>query len=293
MASCYEFRLDDERASPWLPSVDCAVILTMRDSTRLQTEAAQALRQLCGRTYVQVNEGYRTCAKPAWVRKSCDDIVHAYAHAFERVRGMGLVLVLADDAEIMAGATRADLGRVDAFVKRLGAEQPELAFAYSMGIVGNALPIDAYHTRIATGKALDCANAQAIIWSPASRERLLAIDDKARIVHIDGGFLSTLPAIYSYRDPLVVQRFPLTENMKTWRVLHLTSPIGERIDAMYTAWFVRVLLHEYLRLHEGVAGWRVLYAMNLARGCGGRAMPVVLLLLLCATLHRAQTPTRR
>ena len=87
-------------ADPLLPSVDCAIVLTMRGSERWRAHAAFLLR-LCPVTFLQVNDGFRAGRKPEWVTSSNRDLVHAYAHAFRLASGMGHVLVLEDDAEPM------------------------------------------------------------------------------------------------------------------------------------------------------------------------------------------------
>ena len=74
------------------------------------------LLRLCARTLLQVNRGYRACHKPH-VTNTAYDLTHAYAEVARWARGMGNVLILEDDAELMPGATDADFALVRSSTK--------------------------------------------------------------------------------------------------------------------------------------------------------------------------------
>lgn len=210
--ACYTTARAATCANPLLPSVSRAIILTMEGSERAERGLTH-LHTLCADTYVQINRGYRRCAKPAWVTHSGHDLVHANARALARAAADGVdgpVLVLEDDAVFDAGVTRADFAAVDAFVRRTDAYD-----VYTLGSFGLAVPLDARHRRFVLGSL---KNAQAVVWSPEARARFLAAPHRS-IPHIDSRYLATLHRAVRYHRPLVVQTFPPTVNRSNWCVL--------------------------------------------------------------------------
>ena len=250
----YETRLLATCARPRLPHVECAVILAMRDrpprwDARLHT--------LCAKTYVQLNAGYKSGLKPAWVVDSARDIVDAYRHACATFRD-GNVLILEDDAQLMDDATtRADWSEVDRFLASSSSFD-----LYSLGCFGSIVPSATHgpsHYRVLT--ELPCvpqfAMAQAVVWTPRARELLRAADGRA-IAHIDVHFMTRFPLVYTYHRPLVVQTFPATTNQAAWCVF------CRRELAVVDKVLMRAFL-AYLRamgLHERTTGWRAVYEVN-------------------------------
>lgn len=266
-------------ARPLLPSVDCAVVLTMAGSARLARAEARPLSTLCGATYVQVNRGFRAGGKPAWVHNTASDLVHAYRHACAWLAAHGYarsrVLLLEDDAELMDGCTALDFAHVDAFLRTHGDETVD---AYTLGSFGARRPVpsDPLHARMLTGTRAALACTQAIVWTPHARTALLAADGAA-VPHVDGHFLSLLPRVYVYERPLVVQRFPPTENAGEWCVVcDARSRVGRLVDITCVA-LLRAILRR-LRMDTSTRGWRVIYAYHATQ-------PFVLLFgVVCAAL---------
>jgi len=150
MGRCYELSLLCENEDPLLPSVHCAIVLTMYDSQRIQEPTFDSVRKLCRRTYVQRNRGYRRCRKSACVVSSNTDIVHAYMNVCKEFKNVdGNVLILEDDAQLMSNVKRLDFYRVDDFLMR---EKYDL---YTLGSFGCMYHVSRYHARILTYQSLE------------------------------------------------------------------------------------------------------------------------------------------
>jgi len=248
MSDAYEVRLWAMCDDPLLPSVEEAYILTMHDSARLQRPAAQALRRLARRTYVQVNAGYRTGLKEAAVDGPSRDIVHAYKHACGECLKEGHVLILEDDATFMPGATAAHFAEVDAFLRTADFD------TYSFGSFGPFLTLGRHRRFMCL-----VGHAQAVVYSPLARERIRAVDVRA-VKHIDAHVISKMARNFTYRRPLVVQHIVPTDNIEEWGCNRHRHTRCER-------WWVRVwvrMMSGGLRLDRELWGWHVLYALNVA-----------------------------
>jgi len=251
-AACYS--LEARRcADPLLRSVHTAFVLTMADSARLDGLTHSGALRLCARTFVQRNRGFRRCRKPGFVQSTSTDLVHAYREVALRARGMGNVLILEDDAQVLAAATRADFAEVDAFVAHRAFD------VYTLGSTGRTRPSPHEgHWRLAITGA-----SHAIIWSEASRAHLLAVYSP-QLKHIDGCFLSTLPLVYTFRDPLVGQLYSRTENTYTWSTVGLGQAAQARGGPV--VWVDRRLVGVHLwwlgvryGLERDTSGWAIMY----------------------------------
>jgi len=254
----------DPAGRPLLPRVECAVVLTMHGSPRLPPlqRADCPLHRLCARTLLQINRGYRACHKPQ-VTNTAYDLTYAYAEVARWTRGMGNVLILEDDAQLMPGATDADFGLVDEFLATREFD------VYSLGSIGPFRP-DGWGSRHRTF-VHHWGMAQAVIWSPRARDELLRRAAHRLPMHIDGGFLAKLPRCFTLDRPLVVQTFPVTANSGTWCFVCLGGLVG-RVDRE-VARLVHALMGR-LGLGHSVHGWRALYA------CNSAAVPVLAVVCL-------------
>jgi len=267
----------DPAGRPLLPRVECAVVLTMHGSQRLPPlqRADCPLHRLCARTLLQINRGYRACPKTQ-VTNTAYDLTHAYAEVARWTRGMGNVLILEDDAQLMPGATDADFGLVDEFVATRKFD------VYSLGLMGPFRPEHwgSRHRRFVHTWGI----TQAIIWLPRARDELLRRAAHRLPMHIDLGFLAQLPHCFTLDRPLVVQTFPATANSANWCFLCTGGPVG-RVDRalarLYHAGLGR------LGLGHSVHGWRALYA------CNSAAVPVLAVVCLVVCLGVAVALRRR
>lgn len=229
---------------PLLASIEIAIILTMEGSTRA---IDPKLSGLCARTYTQYNAGFGTKLKPWWVTNTCTDLTHAYMNACAFAAREGHVLILEDDAFVLDSASRADFAAVDEGIKAL---RPQV---YSLGSFGILVPALARpHQRFLPGLL---TSTQAAVWSPEARAKLLLARDFPDFEHIDGGFVAHLGRVYTYRDPLVVQRLSAaTENSKRWCFLCDDSAV----DAGLMCAWKRIL--KGLAFDTSDRAWSVMYA---------------------------------
>lgn len=248
-------------AAPLLPRVEHAIILAMDGSERLERLRRPdcPLHRLCRHTIIQVNLGYRRCAKPNYVTNSAFDLTHAYGQVAARTRGWGNVLILEDDAEFMPGADDADFAHVDEFVW----SQP--FGVYTLGSIGAVIPLwGTRHRRFV--HSIGCT--QAVIWSEGARATLLARDCSA-IQHIDVKFISKLPRCYTLDRPLVVQLFPTSVNQTNW--CFICRPEWRALDKAMV--WAQLTLMRAAGLHRNLRGWGVVTHCNLI------ALPILLLLV--------------
>jgi hypothetical protein len=243
MSECYKISLYKEEEVPLLPSIECAVVLTMSDSVRIHRKAFANITRLCRKTYVQRNVGYKHCRKPSCVVSPSTDLIHAYKNVCEEFHNVrGNVLILEDDAELMTAAQVRDFERVDRF---LLSGKYDL---YSLGSLGSIRHINRHHARVHGGFT------QAIVWTPWAREKLLYTHVRK---HIDGHFMTQQRTV-TYKRPLVVQLFPKTENQNEWCVFCLSSlqPIDDTINALHRELFKR------LRMDTSTEHWNTLYFVS-------------------------------
>ena len=231
----------------------------MQGSDRLRRVGP--LLRLCRTTYVQFNAGFRSgCRprKPAWVHNSASDLVHAYMQAcvFATTKGhVGHVLILEDDAEFMPEAAPFDFSQIDTFLSTTRHWD-----AYTFGSFGGRMPTTKPHVRMNSGRRGAVAFTQAVVWSRRARHRLL-VTPGHQIPHIDGHFLSMLQYVYAFRRPLVVQRFPVTENSGEWCVMCTPGRWARHVDDVLMGSFRRIL--QILEMDRSVWGWHVIYTYHM------------------------------
>lgn len=243
--SCYSTVWAYSTDDPWLPSVSHAVVLTLQGSTRLTTERLESLGRLCRTTVVQVNACWRECKKPAYVRSTAHDLIHAYRNACRLSEDTaGPVLILEDDAEVFDG-DRAAFRDVDEFVRR------GVFDVYSLGSAGEFVATEGPHRRFGATMGF----SQAVVWSAAARRRLL--ESPCDATHIDVHSLSQMALKYTYYRPLVVQLFPTTANMATW-CMRCKDEWWER--GLVCAW--QAFLQRGLKLDRRPDGWKAIYTIN-------------------------------
>lgn len=251
MTDCYHISLDCEESEPYLPSVECAVVLTMADSTRMRNPTFDEVRKLCRRTYVQTNQGYGKCPKEDWVTSSNTDLIHAYKNVCKHFRNIGgNILIVEDDAQLMSNATRTDFDEVDRFLLTGTYD------LYTLGSMGVMRPIRNGHSRIKRATF-----TQAIVWTPWAREKLLHID---LFTHIDRDFVSKQNTV-TYKIPLVVQLFPGTENRRQWCTF--CSPANRGIESVLQR--IHLVLLYGLSMDTSTTHWTTAYRV-------GKLIPIVM-----------------
>ena len=260
MVGCYEIvKLGVKNTKPYLPSVQLAIIMSMRADTRITERSLAHLTRLCPNTWIQINNGWRACEKPECVRSTAHDLVHAYRNACAACRDVaGPVLLLEEDAIFFEYDVR-HYSHVDCFLRT------QMYNVYSLGSFGEWLPQTfARHRQFANTMGF----SQAIVWNQNARRLLMERPDGD--VHIDVHTLSAMPLKFTYYKPLVVQLFPTTENMESW-CIECENGVTERV--VVSAW--QSFLQYALNMDSDIHGWVHLYEMNGLIRHARRALRVV------------------
>lgn len=229
--------------SPQIQSLSAAYILTMRDSSRMDSFDTR-LYSIAPRTYIQYNSGYNT-APVDYVDSTSRDLAHAVQNICKHAmtNQYDYILILEDDAFLLCPKRLASVDR------RLhkGVD------IYTFGSVGWFVPIDCNHARV-IGNFLGFA--QAIIYSRKTQSELVQRSIKD-IKHIDVHFLAKRGKKYATIAPTIVQLLPPTNNMQEWSLSHkgnICEACGLRIFLFF--------IHRVLGMDRHPRGWYVLYAFN-------------------------------
>ena len=231
---------------PLLPHVPLAVILTMKEGSRLTPGPFSDLRTLCRETRIQVNMGWKDGKKPH-ITTTAHDLVDAYRHCCKMVADCdGPVLILEEDAVFF----ERDLSHFGVVNEFLASRDYDI---YSLASFGEFCCEDKEeaHRRFVGRLGF----SQAIVWNKTARDMILSRPEGD--MHIDVHTLSAMTRKYTYHRPLVVQLFPTTENMSTW-CIECNNGSKERI--IVSAW--QSFLQRVLNLDRRPDGWATLYKMN-------------------------------
>ena len=233
--------------NPVFKHVTHAVILRMDTSSR----SIAHLLGLCAVTIVQSNRGYKACTKRG-VSSTPRDLLHAYTAACKYTRDLGHVLIMEDDAEFMQNTRDTHIRDVDEFV------YTHAINAYTLGSLG-----DMYHHQ-ATGNHYMMTlkvYAQAIIWSAGLRHELLSmVFDHTQEYHIDAQFLKQRKRIFTYTQPLIVQKLQPTENQTSWCITCKPDHLSQAIDHCWRDAARRWIQHWNLDISTDA--WSEMYDAN-------------------------------
>ncbi len=229
---------------PLLKNVDATYILTLESSKRVIDKNITNLSKV---TYVQTNQGFRKCPKPG-VDSSSRDIVHAVQNVCINTRHLSNVLVLEDDAEMMPTCTkRRSFSQVDSFLSR------HSGIVFSLGSFGFVIPASCTIRKFVGFMGF----AQAVIYSQAVRNELENVNVE-EVKHIDAHFLSRHPC-YTHALPLVVQKFPNTDNMKEWSITG--GAVRGWVEGCLVRCFI-FIMQNVLCLRCCTYGWFFIYLVN-------------------------------
>lgn len=197
---CYRYEVLNETAFPIMENVDVAIILVMENSQRLKKDPF--LLNLARKTVIQYNKGFRNCDKPEGITKSNQDINHAFMTAFHYTQNLENVIVFEEDAEILSY----DIKKYKNIDYYIGDNDYGAISFWSDG--------DLQYFNDYFYMAETALNAQAIVYSKSKRT---AISQNIMRNNYDGHYdLNYLKNILIYKDPLIVQLHPETENFTNW-----------------------------------------------------------------------------
>ena len=238
-------------------TVTNAFILKMKNSKR---DFDKKLLKLCKNTYIQLNEGFKNCYKK-YVDRSSKDIVFSYYNLFISLENNNFakrqnILVLEEDAEILDDLIfdKEIKNSINDFIKN-----NEFSI-YSFGSIGLFETSFNYHKKFLNVLGY----CQACIWSYEARiqyidiiEKFIYKDEYIPHLHVDGNIISKFKNKYSFYKPLIIQKFPKTENMENWCYICNDSKFEKITIKMYI-----YFIHNILKLDKSSKGWYFLYKIN-------------------------------
>ena len=214
--TCYELVHWRSHDDPYLKNVPVSVILTMENSPRQLQFETHGIHKICKNTFVQHNRGYKTCTKSMCVQDNCfevhkpyQDLFHALLNCFKEFEEVkDPILVMEDDCELLKyDQIRKHMFKVDTFVLN------EHFDVYTLGSNFPRAARENGHLRITS----DYSGAHAVIYSYNVRQVMLQTAFQSQILHIDEIVsLYNLKHVYTYRKPLAIQKWPMTENANGW-----------------------------------------------------------------------------
>lgn len=242
---CYNYITINETNNPVIPSSDVTIILMMEGSDRFKYDPF--IMSLSKKTIIQYNKGYRNCIKDEEVTATTSDITHSYFTAFYYAKDYNNVIVLEEDAEIYSK----DLIEYNIVNKFIENEEFNVFTFGSSGIFKSYKPeIYNYDIYTLTGYTF----AQAQIFSKNARKELYKeIKENKYQGDIDTDYITKLDNLYSYKNPLIVQLFPETENKTNWGK---NSIIGSLTAKPMKA---LVIITD---LDKDTTGWKHIYRYN-------------------------------
>ncbi len=242
---CYEYEIIHTSENPILKNVDVSIVLAMKGTNRFVRDPF--ILNLTKTTIIQWNIGFKNCKKHSSIKKTWEDINHAYETAFIYSKKYENVIIFEDDS-IVINKDLCIYKKIDEFI---GNEN----FYKNMSILslGSWALFSTYNNDFL--KAYGNVGAvQAVIYSQKSRINLLTqLNIKGySFGHIDASFIANLDNKFTYKYPLIVQLLPESENSETWFLeLH---PVLSR--------FLRFLvknIFKILNLSIKPDGWHVIY----------------------------------
>jgi hypothetical protein len=202
MSSCYSYETIAESKNPLFKNVDLTIILTMENSNRFKKDPL--LLNLSKKTVYQYNKGYKNCKKPDTIKRTTEDITHAYYTAFEHAKNYNNVIILEDDAEVL-NYNPLHYKKIDNYI---GSKDFTII---SMGSLGFFTKVNELFYRTDP-----MAFAQAHILSKKTRTEI----QKDMLIqkfngHVDGIYFSPKNVLV-YHEPLIIQVLTETDNFQSW-----------------------------------------------------------------------------
>jgi hypothetical protein len=202
MTNCYSYETIAESQNPLFKNVDLTIVLTMENSNRFKKDPL--LLNLSKKTVCQYNKGYKICKKPDTIKRTTEDVTHAYYTAFEHAKNYDNIIILEDDAEVL-NYNPSHYKKIDNYI---GSNDFTII---SMGSLGFFTKVNElfYHTD-------PMAFAQAHILSKKTRNEIQKDMLRQKFNgHVDGVYFSPKNVLV-YHEPLIIQVLAETENFQTW-----------------------------------------------------------------------------
>jgi len=173
----------------------------MENSERLKKDPF--LLNLSRKTVIQYNKGFRNCDKPEEITHTNNDINHAFMTAFQYTQNLENVIVFEEDAEILSYDIR-KYKIIDDYIANNN---------YNAISFWSDSDLEYFNDYFYIGTS-EIFSAHAIIYSKSERAAISQeILSNNFIGHFDTNYLKN---ILIYKDPLIVQLHPDTENFSNW-----------------------------------------------------------------------------
>tara|TARA_B100000927_G_scaffold178285_1_gene143604 strand:+ start:994 stop:1890 length:897 start_codon:yes stop_codon:yes gene_type:complete len=246
---CYNYITINETDNPVIPSSDVTIILMMEGSDRFKYDPF--ILSLSKKTIIQYNKGYKNCVKDEEVTATTSDITHSYFTAFYYAKDYNNVIILEEDAE-MYSKDLDDYILVNNFLEN---EDFDVFTFGSSGIFRSYKP-KLYNNNIY--KLTGYTFAQAQLFSKKARQKLYkTINENKYQGDIDVDYIEKLEQLYSYKNPLIVQLFPDTENKSNWGKGNGFGKIVGYITIQPMKAFLLIT-----KLDKETSGWKHIYRYN-------------------------------
>ena len=246
---CYNYVTINETDNPVIPSSDVTIILMMEGSDRFKYDPF--ILSLSKKTIIQYNKGYKNCLKDDSVTASTSDITHSYYTAFYYAKDYQNVIILEEDAEMYSK----DLLEYESVNKFLEYEDFDV-FTFGSSAIFKGYKPKIYNNDIY--KLTGYTFAQAGLFSKKARQKLYSVIGANKFQgDIDTDYIQNLNDLYSYKNPLIVQLFPATENKSNWGK---GSSFGYNIGFLQTQPMKIFLI--LCKLDKDTSGWKYIYGYN-------------------------------
>jgi hypothetical protein len=202
MTNCYSYENIAASENPLFKNVDLTIVLTMKDVDRFKKDPL--LLNLSKKTILQINKGYNACKKPDTIKRTVEDLTHAYYTAFEYSEKYNNVIILEDDAEVLNYEV-SHYKKIDGYI---GSNDFTIISLGSLGFFTKKNEMF-YETH-------PMSHTQAQIISKKTRDNVRKLMlSKKFIGHIDAAYFSEQNVLV-YHEPLIVQVLSETENFQNW-----------------------------------------------------------------------------
>tara|TARA_B100000902_G_scaffold317507_1_gene309139 strand:- start:5994 stop:6905 length:912 start_codon:yes stop_codon:yes gene_type:complete len=247
---CYNYITINETDNPIITSSDITVILMMEGSDRFKHDPF--ILSLSKKTVIQYNKGYKNCVKDEEVTATTSDLVHSYYTAFYYAREYNNVIILEEDAEMYSKNLK-DFNNVNNFINK----EDFNVFTFGSSGTFRTYKPNSYKNNIYTLTGYTFSQAQ--IFSKKARQNLYKlIGDNKYQGDIDVNYIAKLDKLYSYKDPLIVQLFPETDNKANWG--KNSGSFGSVIGSMSTKPMKALIV--ITELDKDTTGWKYIYRYN-------------------------------
>ena len=246
---CYNYITINETDNPVIPSSDATIILMMEGSERFKYDPF--ILSLSKKTIIQYNKGYKNCVKDEEITSTTSDITHSYFTAFYYAKDYDNVIILEEDAEIYSKDLN-EFNNVNNFIK----EEDFNVFTFGSSGIFKSYKPKLYNNNIY--KLTGYTFAQAQLFSKKARQKLYkTIKENKYQGDIDVDYIEKLEQLYSYKNPLIVQLFPDTENKSNWG-----KGIGFGKVMGYICIQPMKVFLLLTKLDKNTSGWKHIYRYN-------------------------------